>query len=155
MYITTRNLLISALLTTGCADNKPPKIGIDLSPIWLGIHEVDSQTPGFTWNLIISNIGGGTLELDPVGWRADQSCSFTFEGPDRGELEAGDSAFVQGIYDPAAPGYEQIVLEFPSNATNFDLLEVPVCAQAINPGDPDPVVPELCEPPPTDQPDCA
>jgi len=138
----------------GCeAQLEPPEIGIDISPVNLGIHSIAADAGLYHFDLQLTNNGEETLVLESVSYRGDQNCSFTFEGPDTMELSENESSFVRGWYEPTISGEDQIAMEVLSNASNFPKLVVPICGKAVPPGTEDAGMP-VCQVPPQEQPDC-
>ncbi len=149
-----RFILFGLLLAAGCAEEAPPKIAVSLAPVNLGVHVVAPDMGAYSFNLQVINMGEETLVIDSTKIVGDTNCAFTFEGPDVDELELDQSAFLLIHYDPVVAGEDQTAIEIVSNAKNAKTLEVPMCATAVNEGDPAPPVPE-CEIPPADQADCS
>jgi hypothetical protein len=142
------------VVCAGCEEEPtPPEIGIDVSPVNLGIHSTEADGGPYQFDLQLTNNGEENLVLESVTYRGDQYCSFTFEGPDVWEMSESESAFIRGWYDPTNPGEDQIAMEVVSNASNFPTLVVPICGKAVPPGTADAGVLE-CEVPPTGQADC-
>ena len=146
-----------ALLFVACAaceeEPTPPTIGIDVSPVNLGVHLVDLDAGPYTFNLQLYNSGEEKLVIDSVVYRGDTNCAFSFEGPDLLEMGENEASFVRGYYDPTIPAVDQIAMEVASNASNFPMLIVPICARAVPDGVADAGAPE-CEVPPLGQADC-
>jgi hypothetical protein len=146
------------LLLFGCAaceeDLSPPEIWIDISPVYVGIHEINPESEPYHFDLRFTNRGEEALEIESARIRGDQYCAFEFQGPDILELGEDESAFMRGWYNPAVAADDQIALELYSNAVNYPMLVVPVCGRGVLPGTQDAGPAPSCNVPPTSQPDC-
>ena len=148
-------LVLVLVALSGCDEGlKPPKIWIDLSPVNLGIHEIDPDAGPYDFNLMLSNRGEEKLVIQSVVYRGDQNCSLTFEGPDLWELGEEEAAFIQGHYLPTVPGEDQVAMTVYSNSKSNAELVVPICGKAVPAGTEDPGEQPVCQVPPVDQPDC-
>jgi hypothetical protein len=142
------------LVCAGCEDElKPASIWIDVSPVNLGVHSTAEDAGPYHFDLQLINIGEEKLVLESVEYRGDQNCAFTFEGPDVWEMNANQSSFVRGWYEPTVPAEDQIAMTVMSNADNYPELIVPICGLAVPPETED-AVPIECQVPPDDQPNC-
>lgn len=145
-----RALFLSLL--TGCGP-LPAEIGIDLSPVYVGIRSTNAELDPYQWDMQIYNRGEELLEIEDVTFRGDQNCAFDFEGPDLWTLGQEEAAFVRGYYKPTVAAEDHIAMEITSNAENYPVFVVPICGLAVEPGTED-AEDIVCEVPPADQPDC-
>jgi hypothetical protein len=171
----TRMLLVASLLLVHCNGEEtlsPPKITIDLSPVWVGERSVAEEAPGKEFNLLVQNEGEEKLIISSAKLKGDQNCAFTKEGPDKKELGGNDSAFIRLVYKPTVRGEDNVKLIIQSNSEEFPRLVVPICGRGLLPeeitvdtdtedtdnedtdnaenNDED----HICNAPPDDQPDC-
>jgi hypothetical protein len=85
-----------------------------------------------TTDLVLSNRGTETVEIQDVRIRGDARCSFRTPLIDEAEIAPNAGAAVVRIdYFPQTPGEDRVFLEIESNAANFPLLEIGVCGRAI------------------------
>lgn len=98
-------------------------------------------------NVILSNRGGGALEISDVRIRGDLRCSFRSPVVDVMTVGPNGAAFVEFDYFPQSgcaaaacddpdtlddPScFDRVALEVDSNAGNFATLVVPVCGRAV------------------------
>lgn len=148
-------VMLALVALIGCDDElSQPEIWIDLSPVNLGIHEIDPDAGPFDFNLQLSNRGEKKLVIESVVYRGDQNCSLTFDGPDLWELGEEESAFIQGHYLPTVAAVDQVAMTVYSNSQQNAELVVPICGKAVPAGTEDPGDDPVCQVPPADQPDC-
>jgi hypothetical protein len=148
-------LPLTLLVFAACAEElSPPRIEIDISPVNLGIHQIDPDAEHYHFDLQLINKGEQKLIIESVTYRGDQNCSFTFEGPDKMEMGKNESSFIRGWYVPTIEGEDQIEMLVVSNSDKYDNLIVPICGKAVPLGTEDPGALPVCVLPPADQPDC-
>ena len=137
----------------GCDTSSPPEIGIDISPVNVGIRSTDPDLPPLHFDLQLYNRGEEVLVISSLEVRGDENCAFAFEGPDRSELGYGESAFIRGWYQPMVAAEDHIALYITSNSHVDPVLVVPVCGKGVPPGTEEATDP-VCVVPAADQPDC-
>ncbi len=156
---------ISAILlfftaTLGCLacveDLSPPEIWPNISPIYVGSEAIgqDSDTDPQYFDIQLENRGEDVLEIESVYIRGDQNCAFTFEGPDKMEMNKNGSSFMRGLYQPTMVAEDHISLEINSNSHINSPLIIPICGRGILPEAQEIPPPLNCNPPPPSQPDC-
>ena len=142
----------------------PPEIGIDVSPVWVGVRSIAEDAPEKPFDLQIRNLGEQTLKIEKVSVKGDQHCAFNWIGPDQDEIGADGSAFIRMTYKPTVRDNDSVSLIIESNAENFDRFIVPICGRGALQEEIDQMAEvdggvggedgPLCSAPPSDQPDC-
>ncbi len=148
-------IIVFLVLIAACQETlDPPEIGIEISPINVGIHVVDPASSPYHFDFQFTNRGQEILKIDSVVIRGDQNCAFTFQGPDQLEISEVEQSFMRGWYQPQIAAEDQIALEVTSNSHVHPTLIVPVCGRGVPPGTVDGGAPLECQVPPPTQPDC-
>jgi hypothetical protein len=87
-----------------------------------------------TFTLTNCSTGGKPLVIEKVEITGDPRCHFTFN-PETDiqpslEIKPGETGFIRAVYDPQALGEDHGQIRIYSNAQNFPLLVLPICAWA-------------------------
>lgn len=141
-----------AAVGVGCGDDDdagPPQIQPHQNPVGFGNFGVDA--PAQEFQVILTNVGGGTLDITGVGVNGDANCAMTpppeFSDPLPIHLVEGQQTFLAIYYDPGGPGdtvgmKDQISVPVTSNSNEFPVMEISVCGCVVEepptPEDPGP-----------------
>jgi hypothetical protein len=84
------------------------------------------------------SVGNTDLNVEKVEVYGDPSCHFKFDATkdvqyatDNPGAKTGETIFVQARYDPAKLGQDHAQLRVYTNAVNFPVLRLPICARAV------------------------
>lgn len=158
-------LALAALVLVACSDggdDEGPQIGVHQWPVAFGNFPPASAgedgDPGTAddvpapplqpFDLIVMNLGGGTLQITAVEVRGDVNCSIQ-EGPEFDDLHPlpvsltrTDQAFLRWTYLPGGTRNgeqggdvtDQISIALTSNSSESPLYEVSSCGRIVAPG---------------------
>ncbi len=153
VVLTFLSLALTLGATPACDAPSPPEIGIDISPVNVGIRSTDPDLPPLHFDLQLFNRGEEVLVISGLEVHGDENCAFSFEGPDRSQLGYGESAFIRGWYQPTVVAEDHIALYITSNSVVNPVLVVPVWGKWVPPGTEEASEP-VCVVPGEDQGDC-
>jgi hypothetical protein len=145
----------------------PAQIGVDISPVYVGMRSTNPSIGPIHFDLQVYNTGDQVLTISSVTARGDQHCAFIFEGtadcadpcrtpsPDRVTLGKNEAAFIRGYYQPTVAADDFIALDVASNSQRDSTLIIPICGRGVAPGTTDAGDPPTCINPPSTQANCS